>query len=87
MYDYQLSSISRHAAKPDYTARFADLEMPALFINGEKDTLVPPKVSARAAEAAPLGELHIMKNCKHWPQKERPAEYVRVADAFIRRNW
>jgi len=87
MHDYQVSSLSRHGVTPDYTARFCELEMPALFINGEKDTLVPAKASARAADAAPLGELHIMRGCKHWPQKEHPEEYVRIVDAFIRRVW
>jgi len=87
MHDYQISSISRHGVRPDYTARFGELEMPALFINGEKDSLVPAKASRAAAEAAPLGEYHIMAGCKHWPQKERPQEYVRIAGEFIERVW
>lgn len=87
MHDFQISSLSRHGVVPDYTARFSELEMPALFVNGEKDALVPVKASARAADAAPLGELHVMRGCRHWPQKERPEEYVRVADEFIQRVW
>jgi len=87
MHDYQVSSLSRHGVTPDYTAHFGELETPTLFINGEKDTLVPAKASARAADAAPLGELYIMRGCKHWPQKEHPEEYVRTVDAFIRRVW
>jgi len=87
MHDYQVSSLLRHSVRPDYTARLEELEMPALFVNGEKDALVPAKASRAAAEAAPLGELHIMAGCKHWPQKERPQEYVRIANEFIQRVW
>lgn len=87
MHDYQVSSLLRHGVVPDYTARFEELGMPALFINGEKDSLVPAKASRAASDASPLGELHIMAGCKHWPQKERPQEYVRVAGEFIRRVW
>jgi pimeloyl-ACP methyl ester carboxylesterase len=87
MHDFQISSLLRRGVRPDYTARFEKLEMPTLFVNGEKDALVPAKASKAASEAAPLGELHIMKGCKHWPQKERPQEYVRVVNEFIQRAW
>jgi pimeloyl-ACP methyl ester carboxylesterase len=87
MHDFQVSSLTRRSVKPDYTKRLSGLEAPTLFINGEKDMLVPVKASERASEAAPQGELYVMRGCKHWPQKERPEEYIRIADAFIQKVW
>lgn len=57
--------------------------MPVLFINGEKDSLVKVKDLARASRRIKNGQLHIMKGCKHWSQKERPEEYVEAVDAFV----
>jgi len=87
MHDYQVSSLLRHGVRTDYTELFSELEMPVLFLNGEKDPLVPAKASKAASDAAPLGELHIMAGCRHWPQKERPEEYVRVVNSFLQRVW
>ena len=87
MLDYQASSISKTGVTPDYTARYGELTMPVLFINGEKDSLVPLKAVRLASQSVPHGELHIMLGCKHWAQKERPEEFVRVLDAFVQKNW
>ncbi len=82
--DYQRSSLTRSGTVPDYTERLKELSMPVLFINGEKDVLVKMKDAFRASRSVKSGQLHIMKGCKHWPQKERPEEYVKAVDAFMR---
>jgi len=87
MRDFQRSSLTRNSAIPDYTGRLSALSMPTLFINGEKDALVPRKVSAAAAALVQNGRLHIMRGCRHWAQKERPEEYATVVDAFLREVW
>jgi len=83
MQDYQRSSLTEQKTIPDYTERLKELQMPVLFINGEKDSLVKVKDAARASRSVKHGQLHIMKDCKHWSQKERPEEYVKVVDTFI----
>jgi len=85
MQDFQRSSLTRTAAIPDYTGRLSQLAMPTLFINGEKDALVPCKVSGAAAQLVQNGRLHVMKGCKHWAQKERPEEFAAVVDAFLQK--
>ncbi len=87
MHDYQCSSLTPRSAIPDYTGRLCELSMPILFICGEKDTLVPPKVSAAATAQVQNGRLHIMRGCRHWAQKERPEEYAAVVDAFLQDVW
>ena len=83
MQDYQRSSLTKQGTIPDYTERLKELQMPVLFINGEKDSLVKLKDADRASRSVRNGQLHIMKGCKHWSQKERPEEYVEVVDTFI----
>lgn len=87
MRDFQRSSLTRKNAIPDDTDKLSSLSMPTLFINGEKDALVPWKVSASAAALVQNGRLHIMRGCRHWAQKERPEEYAAVVDAFLQEVW
>lgn len=84
MRDFQRSSLTKTAAIPDYTGQWSNLPMPVLFINGEKDSLVKTADAARAAKAVPRGHLHVLRGCRHWAQKEKPEEYVRVVDALVR---
>lgn len=81
--DYQRSSLTKSGVIPDYTERLKELQMPILFINGEKDTLVTVKVAEKASQSVKNGQLHIMKGCKHWSMKERPEEYVKVVGEFV----
>lgn len=83
MQDYQRSSLTKRGTIPDYTGRLKELQMPVLFINGEKDPLVKVADAKKASQSVQNGKLHIMKGCKHWSQKERPEEYVEATDKFI----
>jgi len=83
MQDYQRSSLTKRGTIPDYTEQLKELQMPVLFINGEKDSFVKVKDVAKASRSVKNGRLYIMKGCKHWSQKERPEEYVEVIGTFI----
>lgn len=87
MQDYQRSSLTKRGTIPDYTERLKELLMPVLFINGERDSLVKVNDVAKASQNVKNGQLHIMKGCKHWSQKERPEEYVKVINTFITSQW
>lgn len=83
MEDFQHSSITKHNVIPDFTDKLQRISVPVLFINGNKDPLVSAKIALKASKKVKNGQLHIMKGCKHWSQKERPEEYVQVIDRFI----
>lgn len=83
MDDYQKSSITKSSVNPNLTGRLKELNMPILFINGEKDSFVRVKDAAWASKEVKKGQIHIMKGCKHWPQKERPEEYAQVVCEFL----
>lgn len=63
-----------------YLSRFADrkIEQPALFITGEKDMatkMFGRDYEAKMREAVPgLRGHHVIPNCGHWTQQEKPAE-------------
>lgn len=83
MRDYQRSSITKHNVIPNFTKRLQEISIPMLFINGDKDSLVSVKNVMKALKIVKNGQIHIMKGCKHWSQKERPEEYVETIDKFI----
>lgn len=83
MMDYQRSSLTKRGTIPDYKEQLKELQMPILFINGERDSLVKVKDVVKASQCVKNGQIHIMKGCKHWSQKERPEEYIKVIDTFI----
>ena len=78
MLDYQRSSCVKEGCEPYYGAELGRLEMPVVFITGEKDPLVPVRDVTAAAERAGGSPCYILKGCKHWSVKERPEEFVRI---------
>ncbi|WP_455539293.1 alpha/beta fold hydrolase [Terrisporobacter sp.] len=83
MEDFQRSSITKYNNIPNFTKALLNINTPILFINGEKDSLVKAKNIIKVSELTPKSSVHIMKKCKHWPQKERPEEYVEVISKFV----
>lgn len=84
MEEFQRSSLTKHSNIPDFTKALFSIDVPVLFINGEKDPLVKTKDVIKLSKITPKGSIHVMKKCKHWAQKERPEEYVKVVDEFIK---
>lgn len=67
----------------DLTSKLAELKMPVLIVNGEKDPGVPVKAAASSCSLINDSQLYIMKGCRHWAQKERPDEFVKVMQQFL----
>jgi pimeloyl-ACP methyl ester carboxylesterase len=55
-----------------FYARLSRLEPPALFIWGDRDTLIPAKFSRHVAKALPGVDQVILTGCGHVPQVELP---------------
>lgn len=64
------------AARVDSTDVLAALDVPALVLVGEQDTVTPPGVALRAAAAVPagLGSYVVVQGAGHLAALERPAE-------------
>lgn len=82
MQDFQRSSLTKTSAVPDYRAKLSQLQMPVLFVQGDKDPLVPT-AEVKQAAASCNATLHLMAGCKHWAPKERPEEFVSVLWKWI----
>lgn len=81
--DYQKSSLTKDGTIPYYIQDLKKISVPVLFINGEKDALVPLKDVKMAMQSLKGSKLYILKGCKHWSPKERPQEFCNVVEKFI----
>lgn len=65
-------------------AKLRALPVPALILVGEKDLpcLAP---SEFMAQKIPTASLHVMDGCGHFNNLERPAEFNRVVETFLRK--
>ena len=78
MLDYQRSSCTKEGTIPYYKDVLHQLTMPVVFVNGEKDPLVPVKDLVGLKDILPNGKVVILKGCKHWAVKEQPKEFFEV---------
>jgi pimeloyl-ACP methyl ester carboxylesterase len=59
--------------------------VPALFVWGRRDTLVPRAFARHVADCLPAAE-HLELDCGHVPQLERPRETHRALARFLSRT-
>jgi pimeloyl-ACP methyl ester carboxylesterase len=62
--------------------RLQRLDVPALFVWGRRDTLVPLAFARHVTEAVPAAE-HLELDCGHVPQMERPRETHAAIERFF----
>lgn len=67
--------------------RSSELKMPVLVIAGDDDRVIPTRHSRRLAEITPGAEFHLVKDCGHVPQEEKPGEFVKVVERFLEKAW
>lgn len=61
-------------ARQEATSRLHQLRIPALVLWGEDDALASVSVGRALADALPLAQFHVIKDCGHLPTLEKPAE-------------
>ncbi len=80
----------RHELRPRrlrtcLAGRVHRLRMPALFLHGEKDWMLPSRHIRAAARVMPHAEAHVLPGCGHLVPRERPETTNRLAFSFLRR--
>jgi len=65
--------------------RLRELSVPALFVWGRRDTLVPLAFARHVTEAVPAAR-HLELDCGHVPQMERPSETHAAIGRFFERG-
>ena len=80
---FQCYELGKKNMTTDLTSHVGELEMPILIVNGEKDSGVPIRSAIAASKIIKNSQIHIMKRCRHWAQKERPDEFAKVLKDFL----
>jgi pimeloyl-ACP methyl ester carboxylesterase len=80
---FQLAEITPRGLSTNLYNQLPKLSLPVLLIHGSRDAAVPLKDAIAAREQIQLAQLYIMDGCRHWPQKERPQEFVSVVAEFL----
>jgi soluble epoxide hydrolase/lipid-phosphate phosphatase len=63
----------------------AKVQQPALMISAELDPVLRPELTAGMEQWVPnLRATHVMADCGHWTQQEKPAEVNRLLIDFLR---
>lgn len=63
--------------------RLTALSVPALFIWGERDRLVPPSFARHVEQAVPHARSVLIEDCGHFPQIEHPELTNRLVEEFF----
>jgi len=67
----------------DLLPRLREIGCPTLVMQGEKDNLVPMRVSEQFAELISISELSVVPETGHMPMIEKPAETALVLKEFL----
>ena len=66
--------------------RLPALDVPSLFVWGDRDRLVPASFSRHVAEALPDAGSIVLEDCGHVPQFEHPAETAALVRGFVEQH-
>jgi pimeloyl-ACP methyl ester carboxylesterase len=83
---FQRSEITPAGFTTDLFGRLEEISAPTLLIHGSLDKAVPVKGAHLASKGIPDCEIYLMEGCKHWPQKERPEEFVDALQSYLERK-
>jgi len=59
------------------------IRVPALFLHGAEDDIVPVAVSKRCAELVPGAQLHVLEESGHFPVLDQPARLAEAVEGFV----
>jgi pimeloyl-ACP methyl ester carboxylesterase len=66
------------------TARYPEIEVPALILWGERDRVIPLEHAHRFRAALPASQLRILPDTGHVPHEERPLPVIEAITSFVR---
>lgn len=75
--------LGKEGLKSDFSKRMPEIRTPTFIIHGKEDRTVPVAHAQKAHELIPNSSLFIVEKARHWPQKEKPEEFVRLARAYL----
>ena len=83
MLNFQRSSADKYRSKPYYPEKLKNLQVPVIYIIGEKDPLVPLTDINKAAQETLNSRVVVFKGCKHWSVKEQPRRFCKIVESVF----
>ena len=79
------SGINLLGLRPEHQIlnRLAELQARLLVVWGEEDLVIPPINEEDIRRAAPESTVHVLPECGHWPQMEKPEEFNELLTDFL----
>ncbi|WP_218079223.1 alpha/beta fold hydrolase [Anthocerotibacter panamensis] len=79
----QRNEIDWRGLRTNYYDKLLALQVPTLIIHGEQDQLVPLALARQAHQRIKGSRLHILRDCGHWPVREKVEEFNQVVVEFL----
>lgn len=80
---FQRSEALPGRLRSNFMDRLGELYMPVLFIQGEKDRLVPLTLTQQAQQRTAGSKLEIIPGAGHWPNREAPEVFNQAITTFF----
>ncbi|HEX2109050.1 MAG TPA: alpha/beta fold hydrolase [Rubrobacteraceae bacterium] len=82
---FRKSEVGWGGLRTDLSSRLGGVAAPTLLIHGDHDRVVPLEWARSAHKRLPNSELRVLRDCGHWPLRERPDEFNRLVADFLAR--
>lgn len=86
---YSYRAAARHLVPADCEAlirAYRQIACPVLVLWGKEDRIIPPEFARRLQEDLPHAEVHLLEQCGHAPQLERPEQVAGLLNAWAQRH-
>ncbi len=80
---FQRNEVGFSGLKTNYRRRLPELSVPTLLVHGEDDALVPVGWAVRAGTLAPSASVEVLRDCGHWPPREKSERFNSVVREFL----
>jgi len=67
----------------DYTSQYANIEVPALLLWGDRDVVVPIETGKQLSQDLPAARLEVFHDCGHVPQEEESEKTLALISKFL----
>ena len=82
------SGVNLLGLRPEHQilSRLPQLQARLLAVWGEDDLVIPPIREEDVRRVAPESTVHVLQECGHWPQMEKPEEFNDILTSFLSRR-
>lgn len=80
---YVIGALDAMKRRPDSTADLRGIDLPALIVVGNQDTVAPPSTAEEMQRALPHAELAVIPDAGHVSNLEDPAAFNTAVRAFL----